>query len=744
MNRPPIQPLLYRERSKVKYAVPIIVIFLLLLGVLWALLLNTAGLHQTLRQNTLRYADEVSAQLASNISYRMQTREIHVRNLADTFARMPDDLLTEELLNRKAKFLEMEDLFVLKADGTVVPSDEEHTNLDAYLAEHPELYAEPAIFFTDNNEVLYSAPIVREGGGNDLLVGTRSNELLQQMLENVDFQDHGLCCIVDQNGTVIVSAIDETPFEKLDDILRKSTTSEDEAEIQRVLADISANRSGIAQFESVGDDPLLLGYDFLEINDWILLTLVTADLFSEAAAPYLTRYLAIIISLFLVTAAILLSVTWYYRRMMGHIQTIALTDPLTGGHNDLAFRIDCEALLREHPERDYAIIYLNIRSFKRINERFGVQYGDDLLRQICQRLREELRDGELLSRSGGAHFYLLLECADEEAVHQRLHDLLERLERRISQRFPVDQLRFDQGAYLIRERDADFVLLADRAKTASAYAQGEDTCRFYDDAMGKRLEREHALESSFQSALANREFQLYIQPKVRPGRTAASSGEVLVRWQHPVFGLLLPGDFIPLFERSGKICDLDFYMVEETCRLMKSWLEEGRAMSLSVNLSRAHLSANDLSFLDRFKEIKERYNIPDGLIELELTESLMLERRDFRLVIAMIDRIREMGFLCSMDDFGFGYSSLTLLKDLNVTTVKLDRQFFMDESEKSWLVVGQLIQLAHSLDMTVVAEGIEDRKQVERLHACGCDLIQGYVYAKPMPVPDFEQWSGQQ
>ena len=329
-------------------------------------------------------------------------------------------------------------------------------------------------------------------------------------------------------------------------------------------------------------------------------------------------------------------------------------------------------------------------------------------------------------------------------MRQRLHGMMGNLERQLLDEFSFDQILFDQGAYLIRSQDADFMLMADRAKVASTYARKEYGCRFYDEALSRQMEREHMLESSFQRAIEDHEFQLYIQPKVRPGQSAASGGEVLVRWQHPEFGLLFPGDFIPLFERSGKICQLDFYMFEESCRLMKGWLEEGRAVKLSVNLSRAHLISSDLSFLDRFRQIKEEYQIPDGQIELELTESLMLERRELPLVMAMIDRIREMGFLCSIDDFGFGYSSLTMLKDLNVTTVKLDRQFFLDESEKSWMVVGQLIRLAHSLDMTVVAEGIEESDQVEKLKERGCDLIQGYVYAKPLPASEFERWTVRQ
>lgn len=737
------QPLFHREHSNIKFVAPIIGIIVLLVVILGALMFNTMGLYGVLRQKTIDYASDVSAQLASNIAYRMERREVYIQNLADTFSGMPEFLLTEELLNRKADYLEMDEIFVIKADGTTIPENSGHAGLAKYLADHPELYTDSRIFFTTNDEVFFSAPIFHKTAGNGLLIGVRSKDVLQQMLQNVDFKNRGLCCIVDKDGTVVVAATDETPFLKLNDIFNENTI-EDIAETQRMLEDINDHRSGVAQIGEVGGEPLILGYDFLGINDWMLLTLVTADLLGESTTPYLIRYVAIIAFLLLVMIAIALSVIWYYRRILEHIQAIALTDPLTGGYNNLAFRMKCEELLREHPEKTYAIVYLNIRNFKWFNECFGINQGDELLRQIYRNLGDDLQDGERLSRNSGDHFYLFLECSDEETVYQRLHGMLERLDRNLSENFSFDQVRFAQGAYLIQKRDADFMVLSDRAKVASTYGKGENDCCFYDVALGRQMEKEHSLDTSFQRAIENHEFQLYIQPKVSPYRHTVTGGEVLVRWKHPEFGLLSPSEFIPLFERNGKICDLDVYMFEETCKLMKGWLEKGYTKILSVNLSRAHLVSSDLTFLNRFRQIKEAYQIPDGQIELELTESLMLERRELPLVMSMIDHIREAGFLCSIDDFGFGYSSLTMLKDLNVTTVKLDRQFFLDENEKSWMVIGQLIQLAHNLDMSVVAEGIENFKQVENLCRCSCDLVQGYVYAKPMPVSDFEDWSALQ
>ena len=714
------QLLLHQDHMAFQSIVPVVVIIVLLAGVLTALLLNTAGLKERLRQNTVSYADDVSAQLASNISSRMQMREIYISNLADTLSRMPESLLTEELLDRKAEYLEMDKIFIVNADGTTSPADVEYAGLATYIADNPTIYTDAQIFFAEHDAVFFSAPILWDSGEHSLLIGVRTVTLLQQMLQEVDFKEQGLSCIVDKDGTMVVSATDDVPFQELGDIFHKDIRSEDAEEAKRVLEDISVHRSGVAEFRDVGGEPIMLGYDFLGINDWMLLTLLPSDLFSKGTQAYLIHYAVITVVMALVMLLIFAAIVWYYRRTLKYIKTVALRDSLTGGPNELAFRLGGESLLQENPQQSFAIVYLNIQNFKRFNERFGTKTGDELLKQVYRVLLDYLGERELIARTSGDHFYLLLACADEETVRRRLYTILGQLKQTLSEQFSIDQPCFDLGAYLIRERDADFMILSDRAKAASAYQQESSGCKFYDAALAEQIEREHSLDESFKSAIENREF--------------------LVRWQSPEYGLLLPGEFVPLFERNGKICDLDFYMFEETCRLLKGWLAAGCAVPLSANLSRAHLRSSDLSFLERFKAIKEAHQIPDGFIELELTESLMLERRERHLVMAMINRIQEMGFLCSIDDFGFGHSSLTMLKDLNVTTVKLDRQFFLDENNKSWVVVRQLIQLAHDLGMSVVAEGIEEQEQVEKLREYGCDLIQGYVYAKPMPVSDFERY----
>ena len=241
------------------------------------------------------------------------------------------------------------------------------------------------------------------------------------------------------------------------------------------------------------------------------------------------------------------------------------------------------------------------------------------------------------------------------------------------------------------------------------------------------------------SELENRDFKVYYQPKVRLRDGQVASAEALVRWQHPQKGFIYPSDFIPVFERSGDICRLDLYVFEEVCAMLAGRLAQGAPVfPVAVNLSRRHFQTTD--FLQRFADIRDQYQIPGGLIELELTESIFFTVGDILNVKEAIRRMHELGFLCSLDDFGAGFSSLGLLKSFMVDSVKLDRSFFLDDSQRAHDVVESIVELARKLGIETVAEGIEAPEQVDFLRSIGCDLVQGYVYARPMPAEELEAW----
>ena len=243
-------------------------------------------------------------------------------------------------------------------------------------------------------------------------------------------------------------------------------------------------------------------------------------------------------------------------------------------------------------------------------------------------------------------------------------------------------------------------------------------------------------EAQGQQALSEGQFQPYFQPKfdIQHGDRLAGA-EVLCRWIHPEKGMIPPGQFIPVFEKSGLIMQLDRYMFEQACSWYRRYLDEGGArINLAVNVSRAGLLRED--FVDYYVRIKEKYGIPDGAMELEVTESLALGGEE--LLCQLVCELQAHGFTCSLDDFGAGFSSLGLLKEFDVDTIKLDRSFFLNMSgRKAKDIIASLVELAGHLQVRTVAEGIETPDQVEYLRSIHCDMVQGYVFSKPLPIPEF-------
>ena len=254
------------------------------------------------------------------------------------------------------------------------------------------------------------------------------------------------------------------------------------------------------------------------------------------------------------------------------------------------------------------------------------------------------------------------------------------------------------------------------------------------------MQYEELLSSLFESSLRQHEFQLYLQPKVTLKTNRCRHAEALVRWQHPRMGTIYPSSFIPVFEKNGNILELDRYMFEEVCRYLHACNAANKEQQMiSINVSRRHFQ--NPAFLAEYAEIKERYGIADGQIELELTESIFFNEEQIALVKQAVHEMHQLGFRCSLDDFGSGFSSLGLLKSFDVDAIKLDRVFFEDiEQKKTQDILHCLIELAHRLHIQVVAEGIETKEQLAFLRTTTCDMVQGYYYARPLPAAAFTTW----
>ncbi|HBL8751643.1 TPA: bifunctional diguanylate cyclase/phosphodiesterase, partial [Clostridioides difficile] len=392
-----------------------------------------------------------------------------------------------------------------------------------------------------------------------------------------------------------------------------------------------------------------------------------------------------------------------------------------------------------NPE-EYALFYIDVDKFKYINDMFGYDMGNDTLIHISNTIASELKEDEIFARVSADHFVLLIKYKTDDDIKTRLNNIYNKVQILSNPKINYYKLILDCGIYKISKSDNDINTIMDRANTARKTIKGghKNSFAFYDKEMHKKILKEKEIENSMVDALNNGEFIVYFQPKYSLSDYQIIGAEALVRWDNPQKGLIPPIEFIPVFERNGFIVNIDFYVFEEVCKKIREWMDEGqKVVPISVNLSRMHFVNSN--FIEKFKLIVDKYKIPTRLIELELTETAVLD--NIEGLLDTMNNLKEKGFVISMDDFGTGYSSLNLLKELPVDILKLDRAFFTekDESNNEKIVISNVIKMAKELKMKVISEGVETISQVEFLKQIGCDMVQGYLFSKPMPVKEFEK-----
>ena len=439
----------------------------------------------------------------------------------------------------------------------------------------------------------------------------------------------------------------------------------------------------------------------------------------------------------LVIALILLSLVVKYVQFYGKQGR----DDVTGGKNKKEFERVCSRLLKG--EGEFVVVYANIDRFKLINDAYGDDEGDVVLKKIHQIIDEEMLSwDEASGRIMADNFGMLMRFLSMNKLEHRLARINEQLSSLKDKDGVEYGIKLYFGIYQVVDKNESVSAMLEKAnlalKRVTHSMQHLVHMGVYDEKDKKQLGREKELEMKMERALRNGEFIPYLQPKYELENETIGGAEALVRWMDPVEGMIVPNEFIPLFEKNGFIVELDLYMFEQVCRLVEKWNKNGyRIIPISVNMSRGHFSVT--GFFERYMQILSRYDVPDRSIEIELTESLFYN--EMSMLKELIDKIHEAGMLCSIDDFGSGYSSLNMLKEVEVDALKLDRVFFKEteDNKRSKSVINSVIHLAQDLELRTISEGVEVRSQVDYLKEAECDYIQGYIFARPMPVSDFEK-----
>ncbi|WP_412096579.1 EAL domain-containing protein [Beduini sp.] len=445
----------------------------------------------------------------------------------------------------------------------------------------------------------------------------------------------------------------------------------------------------------------------------------------------------IFLILFLLASIFLMSGCFVQKRRK-HLKIQAVQDPITKGISMTAFAQQYEKMVLQSPPFTYTMVFMNMKGFKWINEKFGSEIGDQILFDLYHILETHVYTHEFLCRNNSDCFFLCLKEHEPNKIRQRLTDMIKNINT-FSKKTENDY-SFYLGAYLIDDLTINARIAQDRSRIACYQKENVNYCYFYEEKLTGQLDREYELNQIFETSLNNHEFILYFQPKIKLSDNSIAGLEALVRWQHPIKGMITPQVFIPLFEKNDKICQLDLFVFEQVCQYLNECQKKQKTMyPISVNLSRAHFKRP--YFLDAFSQIKRKYDIPDRWIEFEFTEYTFFDKEQRKTVKKAIEEMHQSGFLCSLDDFGVGFSALALLKDFDVDCIKLDREFFIDiENSKAQTIISGFISIAKELGIKAVAEGIETVDQIAILKQCGCEIVQGYYFASPMPLDQLEVW----
>lgn len=423
-------------------------------------------------------------------------------------------------------------------------------------------------------------------------------------------------------------------------------------------------------------------------------------------------------------------------RLMGNTRKAAISDPMTGAYNQAGIFMFCQMTIGENL-KDYSAYFINLKNFKYINKSMGSQMGDLALKMYVQQILLFMDKTEIIARLGGDNFFALVKKERQESFISKFSIC----ELSLSQGPKPMNIRIQarMGVYPVEEKVeiGDVLNNAATALQAARTIKTRDVMYFTKDMLIRSMHQKE-ISSEFHNAIRNKEFVVFYQPKVDLLSKRICGAEALVRWiRHRT--IVPPMDFIPVLEREGTICDLDFYVFETACSDIRQWLDAGiEPKRISTNFSKLHLQNPELA--DHVLSIMRKYDIESKYVEVELTEV-----SDFDDTVAMqkfVNAMYENGIAVSIDDFGTGYSTLNVLKDFNISTIKLDKSLLNNigiPNSKDEVIIRNVVKMANELKKEVIAEGVETEKQAKYLKSIQCNNVQGFLFDKPLIHDEFQK-----
>jgi len=673
----------------------------------------------TLLATDIDNKDSVISALKTMESYGQFDRITYVRE-SNTMEYFSDGTI------KKINYKQHEDM--INSNPGVIPVFKDVTN----SVEGDISVATPVVINDTQDGYLIGSFDARDQLG-DFISGTAANHADSILIDG----SGNVICVGNEN--LIIRKYEDTNF--YTDILLMLCENDGEAVVvgENIKMDLFGGSVGNLECNNSKNGKSFVTYEPVpKTRGWTLVFVLFDSTLNQILRPMTIEAMVTIVGLIVLVLLLAALGIHYAGRESKKIYELAYRDELTLAPNENAFKEKARELIDDNPDIAYVVACFDIMNFRYINEGYGHEKADVLLKAVSQAMKECISYNEAYARIGADRF-VSLTVDDGRDAERRVFvdDYVKKVSANIILNYPV---KFKTGIYWVSNREEDISSMIDKANLARKSIQSDANTIVveYVDKLMEETRRQEQIESRMEMALANREFVPFLQPKWDMKNDCICGAEALVRWRRLDGSIVPPGDFIPLFEKNGFIEKLDFFMLDAICAYIREMLDEGRKV-YPVSINQSRFLMHNPEYVSKVQQILLKYKIPARLVELEITETVFTHDKDHMLQI--MNRLKDFNMELSMDDFGSGYSSLNLLRDIPFDVLKIDRGF-LDESTQSesgkW-ILRKIVEMADGLDLRVICEGVETREQVEMLLDVGCNYAQGFLYSRPIPLEEFKE-----
>lgn len=695
-------------------------------------------LREDARINLTEIVTQNKNVITSNLTVELSNLELNAKQLASSISAVPDSDAAaqgEVFLDYTEKYGDSS-LIWSTLDGNAITASGSQINVSGrnYFRVGVEgvTNISDRLISRENGSDIFviCVPVIHDNKVIGTLQKSYSPQDMYELCAVSLYSDKGSSYIINSQGYILVCSEDSEYSRESDNYYRIIYSTD--ADAARVLEeDIKAKRSGFMN-AVINGSPMFSAYTPIDnVPDWYLISSVSTAAVSPNANIVVQMFYYVLVTLTLLFA---FSGFYYWhskKRKEDTLKRLAFVDPVTCGDSATKFKLDSYDLLRAKPVGSYYLCTIDIDNFKYINRFYGYEKGDFVLKSLYDTCKEMLKENERVARTSADHFILLLDEVASDRLDSLVHSKLS---------FNEIQVYLSAGVYLITNIDENVDLMVDKASIAAHKVKGQHFKRimFYSDEVDKEAANAEKLKRSVEQALENNEIIPFFQPKVNINTNELVGAEALARWRNKDGKLISPGEFLPVCEQTGLIRLVDMTIYEQTLRFISNNLANGvHCVPISVNFSRLHLLDSD--FIELILHKLEQYNVPPELIELELTETVMFDNHN--TIKDFISTVHAHGLRISMDDFGSGYSSLHMLKDIDIDVLKIDRGFLVESTsdERQKIIFGTIVDMARKLELSVIVEGVETVENVNLMKQFDCLYAQGYYFARPMDIESFEK-----